>query len=237
MTKSANGLAQDPGAIHVFRKKSAFLQRIADLVRSGHSHYVCGATSAEKYARLHQKFSLRYEINRSHLQAFRARAKGLASYRLLGWWDEISMQVQWILLGHPGIDGLDPAERWRDAHSDRVTFTGYELVRLTRKGSERPAYTWRYTKETLESLRTGCIQAIRHGNKKKLQHMIEMIWRSVGFRGVRDQVQGIAKLIRGEWSRHHGNEEPPPLPKHLGYVRRVPDRWISVDQIASSSEL
>lgn len=231
MPKSDSHSAQDTRAIHVFQKKSAFLQRIADLVRSGHSHYVCGATSAEKYAKLHEKFSLRYEINRSHLQACRARAKGLASYRLLGWWDEISWQVQWVLLVHSGIDGLAPGERWRDAHQDKITFTGYELVRLTRSGSQQPAYTWRYTKETLESLRAGCIQAIRHHNEKKLQCLIEMIWRSVGFRGVRDQVKGIAKLIRGEWSRHRGNAVPPSLPNHLGYVRRVPDRWISLGQI------
>jgi len=231
MTYTALRAAHDASEIKIFRKKSAFFQRIADFVRSGHSHYVQGKIAAEKYAKLHQKFSLRYDINRSHLQAFRARAKGLASYKLLGWWDEISRQVLWILLVHPGTDGLDPAENWRDVHKDRVTFTGYELVRLTRSGYERPAYTWRYTKEALESLRFGCIQAIRHQNQEKIQYLIEMIWRSVGFRGVRDQVQGVAKLIRSEWSRRHGKSVPPPIPKRLGYVRRVPDRWISLDQI------
>lgn len=232
MTYAPLRATHDAGKIKIFRKKSAFFQRIADFVRSGHSHYVQGTTAVEKYAKLHHKFSQRYEIDRSHLQAFRARAKGLASYKLLGWWDELSRQVHWILLVHPGSDGLDPAENWRDVHKDRVTFTGYELVRLTRSGSERPAYTWRYTKETLEGLRSGCIQAIRHRSEEELKYLIEMIWRSVGFRGVRDQVKGIAKLIRSEWPRRHGKSVPPPIPKRLGYVRRVPDRWISLDQIA-----
>jgi len=212
----------------IITKKTVFMQRIADLVRSGHSMYVQGVIPIEKAGFLAAKFESRYQVERSRLEASRARKRGEHSARLLFWLPDDSGQVHWILLYCAG-SVIDESEKWRHAISDRINITGYELVRLTKAGVDHPVWTWRYTSTRYDELREAVVQAIRRKRDDELRQLIYTLWRSPGFSGIRSQVKKIGEVIRSEWKRTRAaNETMPEIPAHLGYVRRLPDvgkRW------------
>jgi len=207
----------------IFTKKASFMQRIADLVRTGHSLYVQGVIPIDKAGFLAGKFEQRFQVERNKLEASRARKQGEHSARLLFWLPDASEEVHWILLYCPGRV-IDTTERWRDALSDRINITGYELVRLTKAGANHPVWSWRYTRTRYEELREAVVQAIRRKRDDELRQLIYTLWRSPGFAGIRAQVKKIADVIRGEWRRTRSkSEQMPEIPAHLGYVRRLPD--------------
>lgn len=209
--------------VFVFTKKTAYMQRISDLVRPGHSSYVQGRISLDKARTLAKKFEERYAISRTKLEASRARRVGLSSTRLLLLHQEGQTELDWILLHHRG-DEPDADEKWRDAISDRINVTGYELVRLTKPAEPRPVWTWRYTRIRYEDLRNEFIECIRQRRQRDLEQLIHVTWRSPGFHGVREQVKKLRELIKAEWKRSRGSkEEPPVIPERIGYLRRLPD--------------
>jgi hypothetical protein len=207
----------------ILTKKTVFMQRIGDLVRTGHSLYVQGVIPLEKAGFLAAKFEQRFQIERNKLEASRARKRGEHSARLLFWLPDDSEQVHWILLFCPG-SVIDESEKWRYALSDRIHLTGYELVRLTKAGADHPVWTWRYTRTRYDELREAVVQAIRRKRDDELRQLIHTFWRSPGFAGIREQVKKIADVIRAEWKRSRSNSETmPEIPARLGYVRRLPD--------------
>lgn len=214
----------------VITKKTVFMQRISDLVRSGHHLYVMGKIGAEKGYYLAEKFNKLYLVDRTHLQASRARKAGEATSRLLFWHPkEDATDLRWILLRSEGEDYLpvDAGENWVSALEDRtrITIDGYELVRMTKPGRSTPVWTWKYTRSQYDDIRTAIVAAIRHGNEEGLKQLIHTLWRSPGFSGVREQVKKIKDFIRSEWKRTRKNSESfPEIPEHLGFVRRLPDK-------------
>jgi hypothetical protein len=167
----------------VFSKKTVFMQRAADLVRSGHTAYVQGQVSIEKAGFLAGKFETRYATSVTKLQASRARQKGGSSTRLLLLTQESdARQLHWLLLQYPG-QTADTAEKWRDTLSDRITITGYELVRLTKPNESNPVWTWRYTRNRHDDLRNQFIACIRQRRDRDLAQVIHTTWRTPGFYG------------------------------------------------------
>jgi len=131
--------------------------------------------------------------------------------------------LDWILLHFQGTT-IDVSEKWRDALSDRVIVTGYELVRLTKPEEPRPVWTWRYTKHRHDDLRNEIIDCIRRRKDRDLVQLIATTWRSPGFHGIRDQVKKFKELIQAEWKRTRGSKEGlPDIPDRIGYLRRLSD--------------
>jgi hypothetical protein len=208
----------------VFSKKTPFMQRIADLVRHGHTQYVLGIVPIEKAGFLAYKFEFQFHTTISRVAACRSRKRGEASARLLLLNQGEEKHLIWILLLKPGKTADQSGQKWRDALEDKIIITGYELVRRTRPGSNKPAWSWRYTESQYETLRNGLIQAIRSKHDDVLRQLIYSIARSPGFAGVREQVKKFYALVRQEWKRRRGkSEQCPELPQH-GYTRRVEDR-------------
>jgi hypothetical protein len=98
---------------------------------------------------------------------------------------------------------------------------GYELVRLTKDGSDRPVWTWRMSAESYEALRSRVIDTVRRGDARTVRQLLVSLYRSAGFRGVRSQVGKAAALLRSEWKRRRGAEPMPRLPRLLPYVQRL----------------
>ena len=211
------------------------MQRIADLVRSGHTSYVQGVISIEKAGFLADKFETRYATSVTKLQASRARQAGGSSTRLLFLVQEIEAnQLHWILLQYPG-ETPDIVEKWRDAVSDRITLTGYELVRLTKSNEAKPVWTWRYTRNRHDDLRNQFIACIRQKRDRDLAQLIHTAWRTPGFHGAREQVKKFTDLINTEWKRSRGAGEPrPEIPSRIGYVRRLPDIGLQLSTLRRS---
>ena len=208
----------------VFTKKTVYMQRISDLVGTGHIHYVQGVVDIEKAGFLAGKFEARYAICQTKLQASRARKAGMSSTRLRFLRrSENAIELDWILLQAPGNEP-DPSEKWRNALQDRVSVTGYELVRITKPNEPKPVWTWRYSRVRHDELRNSIIQGIRQKRDRDLETLIHSIWRSPGFAGIRDQVKKFDSLIKVEWKRaRKASEQMPDIPTRIGYVRRLKD--------------
>lgn len=217
----------------VLTKKTTLMQRLADLVRTGHTMYVEGQIPAEKAHFFAAKLDALYLVGQNKLQASRHRKIGNASFRLLMLATEGNAQVHWFLLK---TDGKAPAEaareKWRNALEDRINLTGYELVRQTKPGLAKPAYTWRYTRDRAQELREAILHAIRAKRDDELRQLIHSIYKTPGFSGARDQVKKMADLIKDEWKRSRRKDEPmPEIPVRLGYVRRLPDVGLKLSEL------
>jgi hypothetical protein len=208
----------------VITKKAALMQRLGDLVRTGHHWYVEGQIPTAKAGYLAGKMDALYQVGLSRLEQSRKRKSGKASFRMLMLHQESHENLLWWLLR---TDGTVPPEaereKWHDALADRITLTGYELVRQTRAGAKVPAWTWRYTKTREQELRDGLVRAIRTKRDDELRQLIQTIWRTPGFAAARDQVKKMKALILADWRRSRGGDPPPEIPERLGYVRRIPD--------------
>lgn len=213
-------------ALFVFTKKTAWMQRISDVIRTGHHEYIFGQISLEKSKFLAEKFSKHYDTGLSKLEQSRKRKKGEASFRWLAWLDENTTIVHWVLCKTTGkVPDEALREKWQDATSKTRLHVvgGYELVRLTKPEEPKPTWTWRYSKSHYEGLRDSLIRAIRNHRDDELRQLIHDIWRTPGFSGARDQVKQIKTLIKAEWKRSRGSDPLPEIPERIGYVRRLSD--------------
>ena len=208
----------------VLTRKAALMQRLADLVRTGHRWYVCGEIPPNKTGYFAGKMDALYGVGMSRLQQSRRRKAGQASFRLLVLYQQQESNLRWWLLRTDGdMPPEGRREKWRDALEDRITLTGYELVRHTRPGAAQPAWTWRYTKDAEQDLREAIRRAVRTRRDDELRQLIYTIWRTPGFAGAREQVKKMRELITGEWRRCRGSAPMPEIPARIGYVRRLPD--------------
>lgn len=233
----------------VLTKKTVYMQRIADYVRSGHVRYISGKIDIEKAGFFAAKMDYHYACYASAVDHFRQRQRGFSSSKLLFLYTDGDSKLDWILLSTEG-DFLVPesgSNQWQNACDVRIQVTNYELVRqpkLKKKEVSKPeseekslpekrkyeykynadfTWTWVYSKTRYEDLREQIIMSIRRHRTDQLRQIIVTIYRSPGFSGIRDQVKKMVKLLKSEWTRS-GVGDAPELPKGLGYVRRLPDK-------------
>lgn len=219
----------------VFTYKTPFLQRIADVVRSGHVQYVIGTIPLEKAGFLAHKFETQFKTHLGKVESCRARMRGEGSARLLFLHQSDNDHLTWVLLFHPGSAPDLSGQQWRDALTDKIILTGYELVRRTRSGSSKPAWTWRYTLKQYDLLRDSIVNAIRNKQDEGLRQLIHSISRSPGFAGIREQVKKLNELIQSEWKRRRAKSELMPATLHHGYARRLPDRGCRLSELRQST--
>jgi hypothetical protein len=215
--------------IWVFTHKSAFMQRVADYVRTGHQAYIQGVTDTPKMHATYERLVLANPVFDDKLKAFRAREQGLPTGRLLMYQNPKSPEkIQWFLLIHGRTDQLPTGEKWRHAEDprSRIQLTGYELLRVTKEGLTKPAWTWRYGQQRLQDIRDAMVQAIRSRREQDLKGLIETIFGTMGFSGSRDQAKALATLMKSEWKLRRPGEDMPETPKGIGWVRRKADKGV-----------
>jgi hypothetical protein len=137
-------------------------------------------------------------------------------------------QIHWILLIHGRKDQLAPGEKWRHAEDPhaRIQLTGYELLRVTKEGQQKPSWTWRYSSQRYQDLRDAMVQAIRSRRAQDLKNLITAIFGTMGFSGSREQGKALASLMKEEWKKRRPGEEMPETPKLMGWVRRKADTGV-----------
>ena len=219
----------------IFEYKTPFMQRIADVVRAGHVQYAMGTIPVEKAGFLAHKFETQFQTHLGKVESCRARMRGEASARLLFLHQADNDYLTWVLLFQPGSAPDQSGQKWRDALTDKIILTGYELVRRTRPGSKKPAWTWRYTQTQYDLQRDSIINAIRNKQDLDLRQLIYSISRSPGFAGIREQVKKLNEFIRSEWKRRRGKSDPMPATPHHGYARRLPDRGCRLSELRQST--
>lgn len=218
----------------VHTKKTPFMQRIADYVRNGYDQYVLGQVDLKRAGYLAGKLSENLPLNLDKVATCRRRQEGYATARLLFLQSAEPDILHWILLMHPGKAPDTSGQVWRDALVERISLTGYELVRQTRPEARLPAWTWRYTRAGYDGLRNSIILAIRHKNDGELRRLMESISKSPGFAAVREQVKKLQGAAVIEWQRtRKASESMPEIPKH-GYVRRIEDVGVRLSELLPS---
>jgi hypothetical protein len=212
--------------LFVFTKKSVYMQRIADYVRTGHQAYINGLTDTEKIFTTYDKLVFNNPVFDNKLKAFRAREKGFATGRLLLFQNKKKPEkIHWILLIHGTVDQLSKGEKWRHAEDKhaRIQLLGYELLRVQKEGAKKPVWTWRYTTDRYQDLRDSMVSAIRSRRDQDFKILIDLLFGTMGFGGSREQAKSLVLLAKEEWKKRRGDEDMPAIPKLLGWVRRKGD--------------
>lgn len=215
--------------IWVFDHKAAFMQRIADYVRTGHQAYIQGTTEAGKIFPTWEKLVQNNPVFDDKLKAFRAREKGEPTGRLLLYQGKNSPEkIHWFLLIHGTTAQLPAGEKWLHAEDQhhRIQFTGYELVRVTKEGLSKPSWTWKYSQNRFQDLRDSMVQAIRSRRDQDLKNLAESLFGTMGFSGSREQAKSLNKLAKDEWKKRRPNEVMPEMPLGFGWIRRKADKGI-----------
>jgi uncharacterized protein with PIN domain len=224
--------------------KTAFMQRIADHVRLGYNHWTSGTITAERAPALARKFHQRYGICLTRHQKAYGRSKGEASAVLIMREAEPG-QLQWMLMLTPGENLAHDLEKLKDATTaaGRIVVTGYELVQLPRRGSERAAWTWRMPADTYEAWRERILRSARRHPDSLTRELAELA-RTPGFSGCRGQVRKLLQLARAEARRRLGSAATTVShPTRIGYVQRLSQSgtplsvWIRQQRAAASSDV
>jgi hypothetical protein len=144
------------------------------------------------------------------------------------WLPEKGDQIHWFLLIHGRTDQLSPTEKWRHAEDphNRISLTGYELLRETKPDQKKPSWTWKYRSERYQELRDSIVMAIRSNRDQDLKVRIENLSGTAGFSGSRKQAKDLLSLLKSEWSLRRPGQQMPDLPIMLGWARRKGDKGI-----------
>lgn len=206
----------------VLTYKSALMQRLADYVRLGYKFWTAGEVSLARASALARKFSRYYRVDLDRNRRARARRANDGCAVLLLWMSQPD-RISWHLLVTVGDHPAHKLERLQDATTDagRITLTGYELVRLTRKGAAKPSWTWRMSEETYGAWRSRVIELVRHRKVNEAGATLASLYGTPGFAGARRQVGKILALFKAEWRRAALPQERFPSPLRLRYLQRL----------------
>ncbi|MHB1678139.1 MAG: hypothetical protein ACYCSS_11495 [Sulfuriferula sp.] len=208
----------------VFRHKTTLMQRALDYVRLGYQWHTSGSVPLAKAAAFARKFRDLYLVHLSADQRYRRKKAGLGNAVLLLWQaPEASDAVTFILLVTDGDHPAHKLEQLNDAHhkNQHVTLTGYELVRLTKAGTDNPVWTWRMTDASYEAWRLRIIRACRTDVQQPAKQAWHSLYGTPGFSGARSQVGKLVALFRAEWRRNKGDKNAFFPKASLGYIQRL----------------
>ena len=142
----------------ILEYKTAFMQRLCDAVRTGHSRYIGGQTHITKLPALLAKFDYLYQPFEGRLDASRARKQGLMTSRWIAYIDRPKEPefVHWFLMIHHDETlrfrtGHCQNELWADALQIPISVTGYELIRLCKPRSDHEKQRLERLQEALKS--------------------------------------------------------------------------------------
>jgi len=203
--------------------KRVAMQRMQDFARYGYNYFVTGYVSYERAAPFTKKMDRFYLVGANKNERHRARLRGEGSAYLLLYAPPDQDRLLFILMVSDGDHSAHKLERLKDLRDPgtRLTLTGYELVRQTRVGSDKPVLTWRMTKDNYGAWRERIRKVVRSKGDKTVSEMLDTLVRSPGFSGVRTQVKKLAQLFRGEWKRGRHRTERAPAVGKIYYVQRL----------------
>ena len=195
--------------VHLTRT-GAFRELLNQISR-GYSRYTSGSLPPRKTLAFVLKMHDRYGVCSTSQQRWRANKKGQASARLVLL--EEHEQIHWWLLVREEGEGLvTQLETLSDAKSKagRVAYCGYELVRETKKGAERPRWTWRMQDATVTQWRDKIRNSVRSQRDDGVRQIMHSLRRVPTFSGVRPQAYSLAAFTKSEWKRARRGNFPVP---------------------------
>jgi len=206
----------------IFSKRVA-LQRMQDYARYGYNHFVTGYVPFDRASPFVKKMDRFYRISANKNERHRSQKRGEGGAYLVLYSPPDQDRLMFILMVSDGDHPAHRLEKLKDLREprSRLTVTGYELVRQTRAGSDKPVVTWRMTEANYQSWRERIIKTVRSKGEKPVTEMLETLVRSPGFSGIRTQVKKLAQLFRAEWKRSRHRTERAPAVGKIYYVQRL----------------
>ena len=224
------------------RRKTAVMQRIQQLSARGYHWYISGEVKAERALTLAAKYAEKYGVGKNENQRSYAKRQGKANAFLLMYPKQHESAFLWWLLATEGEGMVHNEEQLlsvTDKHH-RLTWNGdYELVQLTREGKNKPVMTWRMTREGYRSWHERIRKAVRtRTTNEPVKQAIWTLFRAPGFSEVRKQVKQLAFQLQKEWQRtRKKNEDMPPIPANIGYVRGFKSETVHLSLIVRRMKL
>ena len=214
--------------------KSGTMQQIQLLAGRGYVHHFEGEVSAAKAQRLVDRFSDRYDIAASRGVRYRRRKAGQANASLVMHPVHATMDFQWIVLLTDGEHVAWESEHpWRlDDKRHRIEFDHrFELIQLRSKGGGL-RWTWRLTQAAFDDIAASIRVAIRHrSDERDILRISRSLYAFPGFRGVRQQIYGLTKLVLREWERGRSGPCPYVGENASGYLRFVEAHLVPLDAV------
>lgn len=208
----------------VIQARAHLMQQVSDHVRNGYRHWVTGTVSLERARAWSEKAVKLYDVEQDRNRRARAKKAGRGSAYLLFYSLNRSLdtkQLGWILLVTDGDHPAHKLERLRRAETSPVTLFGYNLVREPKPDNAHPPWTWRMSHATYQAWRERIIDVIRRGSEFDLQQVLKVLRGAPGFAGVRGQIKALHRLIRYEWTAHHGKRTPQPTLPRIWFAPRM----------------
>lgn len=236
--------------ITIFTLRTVGMQCMIDGVNASYTHYSRGTVSIDRCFHLVKKLHLNYQVLADRNQRARRARLGLGNAKLILWSDK--GVIHWMLMVTAPSNGDHAAhsiEDLRDATSieGRIEIDGFELVRLPKKVNPKYAsirtvksaspikttrLTWRMNEFKYQEWRDTIRDDVRKQSPSSIELTIYRLWSSPGFGEVRSQIGHLAKLYRAEVKRA-GRTDAPSLPAHLGYVRRLANKGIKLNELSA----
>ena len=224
---------QSAGA-QIFIKTHIAMQAISDAVCRGQTYYVSGVTSVEKLPNALSVFDLKYGAFADRNERARRKRSGVGNVTAVLLFDSKNNKVDWLLLTTPpkvARHTIHETDKLKDSltSGQRIEINGFELVRLTKKGIEKPRWTWRMTKSIFQVWRDYVIVTVRSRSHHRMENMLYQLASSPGFGGIRDQAKDLIKLYKAEVKRAGVKEAPQSrIPR---YNRRIRHDAVTVQQL------
>lgn len=205
----------------VFVSKIATMASILHHVSHSYYFWTSGVVAANRALDLAAKFADLYSVDRTENQRYRARARGQANAVMLFYPIAGTRKLQWWLLVTPGDGVVHQRERLLDTRKtgQRLRWSDqYEVSPTTKKGRDRPSWSWRMTKDNWDGWRERIRRAAISSDDSRMRQAMWSLWRSPGFGGIRQQVGHLLHGAKNEWKRRKKNRDFPKMPVILPYV-------------------
>lgn len=192
----------------VFTHKIDAMKEIQRFVAIGYQRYVFGnVTTAPELQKIVMKFEDRYRINATRQMRYRAKERGEANAQLVIYMDEVEQKFYWWLLVTNGFGLVDEMEKLLDATNkkQRLTHTGYELVRLPDKES-KVRWTWCCSKDNYAAWEERIRVAVRSKNQDLIKQAIYSLERMPCFKGTRQEAYTLWRYLSNEYKRAFKNK-------------------------------
>lgn len=204
-------------------------QRLISKHINGYPLWIVGETSTSRWENLVEKFSLLYEVDISPSARQWRKKRGQCCSHLVGA-PMPSGKIRWVLLvTATGIGEVKQRERLADAHSERLVWGDYALIRSTRPVSIGGGnhWTWFLTPQADRreaNYLTGLAQAAGAGRQPyRLVAFTHTLLQRPLHAGVRQQLAKMLRRAQKVWAKHsNGLPWPGPDPfnlPHLGAYR------------------
>ena len=164
------------------------LQAISDCIDT-HPFFNCNDLPLSKLDLVVDKIKSQYpDLERDKFYAYRLRKAGKASHRLIVYQPETDKDIEgfFVLLSSQ----MDENKKfWKEATNKetRLVVYGYELVKKTRPGASKPAWTWRINKTRFEKHKQQITNAVIQKKFDWLKEFAKSTKNWPGFSGVREQ--------------------------------------------------